>query len=106
MKSVFLYLSFSVKTILIFSLVLTVWAWTLPDEKPTLFLCGDSTMANKAPIDAPETGWGMVLPEYFTEAIRIENHAVNGRSTKNFRTLGHWKGVMDKVKKEIGRAHV
>ena len=56
-------------------------------------------MANKAPIDAPETGWGMVLPEYFTDAVHIENHAVNGRSTKSFRTLGHWKGVIDKVKK-------
>ena len=99
MKSVFLYFRISAKTVLAFAAVCMVWAWTMPDDKPTLFLCGDSTMANKAPIDAPEIGWGMVLPEYFTDAVRIENHAVNGRSTKNFRTLGHWKGVMDKVKK-------
>ena len=99
MKSVFLYFRFSVKTVLTFCLALILFAWIKPDDRPTLFLCGDSTMANKAPIDAPETGWGMVLPEYFTEGVQIENHAVNGRSTKNFRTLGHWKGVMDKVKK-------
>ena len=75
-------------------------AATLPNEeiRPTLFLCGDSTMANKQPIDAPETGWGMILPEYFTDALKIQNHAVNGRSTKSFRTLGHWKGVIDQVK--------
>jgi DNA sulfur modification protein DndE len=68
------------------------------DDRPTLFLCGDSTMANKAPIDAPETGWGMVFPEYFTDGVKIQNHAVNGRSTKSFRTLGHWKAVIDQVK--------
>ena len=98
-NSAFLHFRISVKTVFCTLFALTIWAWTLPDDTPTLFLCGDSTMANKALIDAPETGWGMVLPEYFTDAIRIENHAVNGRSTKSFRTLGHWKGVIDKVKK-------
>ena len=68
------------------------------DVRPTLFLCGDSTMANKQPIDAPETGWGMILPAYFTDALKIQNHAVNGRSTKSFRALKHWKGVIDQVK--------
>jgi DNA sulfur modification protein DndE len=80
------------------SIFTLLFAFRPADERPTIFLCGDSTMANKAPIDAPETGWGMVFPEYFTEAVRIENHAMNGRSTKSFRTLGHWKGVIDKVK--------
>jgi DNA sulfur modification protein DndE len=98
-KSAFLHFRISVNTVFCTLIALTLWAWTLPDDRPTLFLCGDSTMANKTPIDAPETGWGMVLPEYFTDAVRIENHAVNGRSTKSFRTLGHWKGVIDKVKK-------
>ena len=68
------------------------------DERPTIFLIGDSTMANKAPIDAPETGWGMVFPEYFFDGVKIQNHAVNGRSTKSFRTLGHWKAVIDQLK--------
>jgi DNA sulfur modification protein DndE len=67
-------------------------------EKPTIFLCGDSTMANKMPIDFPETGWGMPFATYFTDAISIQNHAVNGRSTKSFRALGHWKGVISQVK--------
>jgi DNA sulfur modification protein DndE len=80
------------------SILTMLFAFRPADEKPTIFLCGDSTMAHKAPKDTPETGWGMVLPEYFTDAIRIENHAVNGRSTKSFRTLGHWKSVMDKLK--------
>lgn len=86
------------KKLLFIIAILSIFAFRSVDDKPTVFLCGDSTMANKAPIDAPETGWGMIFPEYFTDAIRIENHAVNGRSTKSFRTLGHWKGVIDKVK--------
>ena len=65
---------------------------------PTVFLAGDSTMSQKKPEDAPETGWGMVFPEYFdTTAVHFENHAVNGRSTKSFRTLGHWDKMMARV---------
>ena len=56
-------------------------------DKPviTIFMIGDSTMANKK-IDGgnPERGWGMVLPGFFSEDIRIDNHATNGRSSKSF----------------------
>ena len=52
-------------------------------DKPviTIFMIGDSTMANKK-IDGgnPERGWGMVLPGFFSEDIRIDNHAANGLS--------------------------
>ncbi len=86
------------KKLLLIPVVLGFFAFHAPDDSPTIFLIGDSTMANKAPIDAPETGWGMVFPEYFTDAVKIQNHAVNGRSTKSFRTLGHWKAVVDQLK--------
>lgn len=84
-----------------FFLILTMiglFSFQKTDERPTIFLIGDSTMANKAPIDAPETGWGMVFPEYFFDGVKIQNHAVNGRSTKSFRAFGHWKAVIDQVK--------
>lgn len=61
-------------------------------------MIGDSTMANKRPQDFPETGWGQVFGEYFTDVIEIHNHAVNGRSTKSFRDRGHWKEVYDQLK--------
>ena len=32
-------------------------------------MIGDSTMANKKPYDAPETGWGQVFHELFTDAV-------------------------------------
>lgn len=66
---------------------------------PCVFLAGDSTMAPKPAGDAPETGWGMVFPSFFdTTAVRFENHAVNGRSTKSFRDLGHWEKLIARVK--------
>lgn len=73
-------------------------SFSIDQEKPTIFLIGDSTCANKQPIDQPETGWGMEFSKLFTDAIEIQNHAVNGRSTKSFRSLGHWKTVQSRLK--------
>jgi len=88
-------------------LLLTVFFWgnsgfiRLLDgkQKPQIFLIGDSTCANKNTYDAPETGWGQLFPEFLIDAIEVQNHAVNGRSTKSFRTLGHWKKVQEQLKK-------
>lgn len=71
-------------------------------DKPvvTIFMIGDSTMANKK-MDGgnPERGWGMVLPGFFSEDVRIDNHAANGRSSKSFISEGRWEKVISKVKK-------
>lgn len=74
-------------------------AFSPTEEKPRIFLIGDSTCANKNPYDAPEHGWGQVLPELFTNTVEIQNHAVNGRSTKSFRNQGLWKKVHDQLHK-------
>lgn len=69
-------------------------------QKPTLFLIGDSTMANKEnPDKNPEHGWGQMLPPLMTSGIEIQNHATNGRSSKSFRTEGRWDKVMKQLKK-------
>ena len=71
-------------------------------DKPfiTIFTIGDSTMANKK-LDGgnPERGWGMMLPGFFSEDIRVDNHAANGRSSKSFITEGRWEKVISQVKK-------
>jgi len=71
-------------------------------DKPvvTIFMIGDSTMANKK-LDGgnPERGWGMVLPGFYSEDIKIDNHAANGRSSKSFISEGRWAKVISKVKK-------
>ena len=65
----------------------------------TIFMVGNSTMADKPFKDGnPEKGWGQVFPLYFKAGVRVENHAVNGRSTKSFIDEGRWKVVLDKIK--------
>lgn len=73
-------------------------AQTNENELPSvkIFMIGDSTMANKKnPDENPERGWGQVLPSFFNDRVIIENHAVNGRSTKSFRDLNHWQVVLE-----------
>jgi len=68
-------------------------------EKVNVWMIGDSTMANKKPESAPETGWGMVMQEFFNEGVKVHNHAINGRSSKSFLSEGRWKSVYDSLKK-------
>ncbi len=69
------------------------------NTKITIFMIGDSTMANKDIRGGKmERGWGMMLQNFFTEDIIIDNHALNGRSSKSFITEGHWQKVIDKIK--------
>lgn len=87
------------KQFLILVLTTALLSFSQNKMKQRIFMIGDSTMANKKPIDAPETGWGQVFSSVFTDAVEIQNHAVNGRSTKSFRSLGHWKAVHDQLQK-------
>jgi lysophospholipase L1-like esterase len=65
---------------------------------PTVFLAGDSTMADKPLIGNPERGWGQLLPAFFAEGVRVENHAKNGRSTKSFVREGRWAALLERVR--------
>ena len=65
----------------------------------TIHLCGDSTCAPKdMSKGSPERGWGMLFPHFCDDQVHIVNHARNGRSTKSFRTLGHWDRMMSQLK--------
>ena len=65
----------------------------------TIFMIGDSTMANKSlEGNNQERGWGHVLGGFFSEDIVVDNHAVNGRSSKSFIDEGCWEVVLNKMK--------
>jgi lysophospholipase L1-like esterase len=68
-------------------------------QKPTtIFLAGDSTVAEKLPAKRPETGWGEFLQPAFDRGhVRVENHAKNGRSTRTFISEGLWLEIVDKL---------
>ena len=66
----------------------------------TLYIAGDSTAANKAADKRPETGWGEMLQQYFDPSkVKIDNRALNGRSTKSFISEGRWQAIVDGLKK-------
>ena len=80
------------------ALVMVLVSSTAPGNEITIFLAGDSTVADKPyRTGNPEKGWGQIMPLYFKQGVRIENHAVNGRSTKSFIDEGRWDSLMSKV---------
>lgn len=91
------------KTSTIFTLALLVLLTACQSEtnQPiTLFLAGDSTMADKPFRDGnPEKGWGQIIPLYFKNGVTVDNHARNGRSTKSFIDEGRWDSLLVRVKK-------
>jgi len=72
-------------------------AFIKADEKITVFLVGDSTMANKEKSAYPETGWGMPFSIFFDSTVVVKNVAQNGRSTKSFIEEKRWQQVMDNL---------
>jgi len=85
---------------LLLALALPVMAFAqVPADTITVFMIGDSTMANK-PLykENQERGWGQMLPIYLEGAIKVDNHAVNGRSSKSFIDEGRWEKVREQIR--------
>ena len=79
--------------------LLFVLTSAVSDKVTTVFVIGDSTAANKDISGGKqERGWAMVLQSYFDDNIRIDNHAVNGRSSKSFIDEGRWDKVLELMK--------
>ncbi len=88
------------RSLLLLCLFFLLTAFVAEKSKVTIFMIGDSTMANKDITGGnPERGWGMMLPGFFSEDVLIDNHAVNGRSSKSFIDQGRWDKVLAKIKK-------
>lgn len=69
------------------------------DNVITIFTIGDSTMANKDIKGGKlERGWGMMLRHCFSDDVRVDNHAQNGRSSKSFIDEGRWDKVLGLIK--------
>ncbi|WP_323171674.1 rhamnogalacturonan acetylesterase [Natrialba sp. PRR66] len=66
-------------------------------ESITVHLIGDSTMAEKAASERPETGWGTPFAYCLDDSVTVENHARNGRSTRTFLEEGRWKPVVRRL---------
>jgi lysophospholipase L1-like esterase len=84
------------------AILLALFTWcsvSFAAEPAVVYLAGDSTMAQKMYERRPETGWGEHLQQFFKlDAVRIENHARNGRSTRTFIAEGRWSAIVAKLK--------
>ena len=83
------------------SLLIFLFAIALTNSgqrKITVYLIGDSTMANKAVSAFPETGWGMPFANMFDSSVVVDNRAKNGRSTRTFISEGLWQSVSETLK--------
>lgn len=88
------------KLIVLVGLLLLLSSFKADKPVITIFMIGDSTMADKDLAGGnPERGWGQMLPGFLSEEVRVDNHAVNGRSTRSFIDEGRWDKVLSLIKK-------
>ena len=66
-----------------------------PQKTITVYLIGDSTMADKKASAFPETGWGTPFKIFFGSGVTIDNRARNGRSTRTFISENLWQPIAD-----------
>lgn len=95
------------KTIIASLILLSVFiSFKNEQKKITIYSIGDSTMCDFSPaylsqfggVDYPIRGWMQMMPQFFNNNAVIHNAARSGRSSKSFRTEGHWKPVIEQVK--------
>lgn len=63
----------------------------------TIYWAGDSTVAYNSILTYPQTGIGQVFSLFVKREIKIENHAMNGRSTKSFMDEGRLASIEEQI---------
>jgi rhamnogalacturonan endolyase len=65
-------------------------------ELPTLYIVGDSTVKTGT---VGQKGWGDPIQRLFdTTRIKVENHAIGGRSSRTFQNEGRWDRILATAK--------
>ncbi|TRX97174.1 hypothetical protein FHL15_001968 [Xylaria flabelliformis] len=67
-----------------------------PRATPTVYLCGDSTMAKNGANDGDTDGWGQYFGTYTT--VSVVNKAIGGRSARSYWNEGRFADVANVVK--------
>jgi len=86
------------KYLLVFFIIVSVLGFKSADRPMTIFIVGDSTAQTyNEEKDGLIKGWGQMLPLFFSDEIKVENHAMGGRSTKTFISEGRWDRLLSDV---------
>ncbi len=87
-------LDFSGTAAKINSLAITARAPRTATTDPGVYLAGDSTVQTYDPGYVPQAGWGQMIDRYFDGAVTFRNHAIGGRSSKNFISQGRLDEIL------------
>ncbi|MCM1529367.1 MAG: RICIN domain-containing protein [Alistipes sp.] len=68
------------------------------NDKPTVYIAGDSTVQSYRASYAPQQGWGYYLQNFFDDNVTVVNNSIAGRSTKKFYDEGRWQSIVDNLK--------
>ena len=102
----------------LFIVLIGLFAFLSREKSSTIFLIGDSTMADYANYGEdymktryPMTGWGQVFQEFVSkqnivdvpllshlDSVKVDNRARGGRSTRTFFEEGRWSAVYQELK--------
>ncbi|KAI1820592.1 carbohydrate esterase family 12 protein [Xylaria intraflava] len=89
----------SISTVLVFGSLKAAATPTRPDvvprATPTVYLCGDSTMAKGGANDGDTDGWGQYFGAYST--VSVVNKAIGGRSARSYWEEGRFDEVANLV---------
>ncbi|MBK0370203.1 rhamnogalacturonan acetylesterase [Flavobacterium agrisoli] len=113
----------TLQVLALFTILFSLWAFDLKPKKiTTVYLIGDSTMADYAnnyepgkdymKTRFPVTGWGQVFQPFLvkdslpkvrklikTDSVFVDDRARGGRSTRTFFQEGRWRAVYENLKK-------
>ncbi len=73
----------------------------MQEQKPTLYIIGDSTVRNGDGTGKNQQwGWGSFMNTHLdTNRINVRNHAIGGRSSRTFITEGRWDQILLRLNK-------
>lgn len=67
-------------------------------DKLTIYVAGDSTAQTYDYAKVyPQTGWGQVFGDYFTDDVSVENRAMGGRSSKSYNNDGRLDRILTEM---------
>ncbi|MEU2201292.1 SGNH/GDSL hydrolase family protein [Isoptericola sp. NPDC019482] len=66
--------------------------------EPTVYVTGDSTVQTYTDYWAPQAGWGQMLQRFLSDGVTVDNHAIGGRSSKNFISQGRLDEVLRQIR--------
>lgn len=71
-----------------------------PAMKPTIWLCGDSTVCNYYPLaTSAQAGWGQLLPQFVDrDRFEVRNLATGGQYAKGFLDSGQFAAILKYIK--------